>query len=174
MAVTIVKSNQTVPTISNDAYPGTDTFLFSVLQGTAFSIDVAFTLDDGAEPPVPVPITSVSASLSGGYTSVSFTTVDTNPLAYKIRVAGTFTNVLPGESYQLLLEDGSLVTVPISGLPSYRSITAWNLPTSLYTLLSNYSFNINSGVETVTMSQYVYWNINSAITAFKAVVAGGA
>ena len=95
MAVTIVKSNQTVPTISNDAYPGTDTYLFSVLQGTAFSIDVAFTLDDGAEPPVNVPITSVVPSLSGGYTSVSFTTVDTNPLAYKIRVAGTLTNVLP-------------------------------------------------------------------------------
>ncbi len=170
MAVTIVKSNQTVPTISNDAYPGTDTFLFSVLQGTAFSIDVAFTLDDGAEPPVAIPITSVVPSLSGGYSSVSFTTVDTNPSAYKIRVAGTFTNVLLGESYQLLLNDGSLVTVPVTGLPSYRSITAWNLPSSFSQLLTGYSFNINSGAAIVTMSQHVYWSLNSAITAFKSVV----
>jgi hypothetical protein len=172
MAVTIVKSNQTVPTLSNDAYPGTDTFLFSVLQGTAFSIDVAFTLDDGAIPPVNVPITSVVPSLSGGYGSVSFTTVDTNPSAYKIRVAGTFTNVLLGESYQLLLEDGSLVTVPVSGLPSYRSITAWNLPSVFSQLLTGYSFNINSGVATATMNQYVYWDLNSSITAFKSVVQG--
>lgn len=173
MAVTIVKSNATVPTISNDAYPGTDDHLFSVIQGTAFSIDVAFSLDDGAIPPVAVPITSISASLSGGYSSVSFTTIDTNPLAYKIRVAGTFTNVLTGESYQLLLNDGSLVTVPVTGLPSYRSITAWNLPTQLSKLLTEYSFSINSGATIVTMNQYVYWDLNSSVTAFKSVVAGG-
>ena len=103
MAVTITKTSITIPTISNDAYPGTDDYLFSVVQGTAFAIDVTFALDDGAEPPVDVPITSVTSSLSGGYNSVSFTVMDTNPLAYRVRVAGTLTNVLTGESYQLLL-----------------------------------------------------------------------
>jgi hypothetical protein len=173
MAVTITKTSITIPTISNDAYPGTDDYLFSVVQGTAFSIDVTFALDDGMVPPVPVPITSVSSSLSGGYTSVSFTVMDTNPLAYRVRVSGTLTNVLTGESYQLLLNDGSLTTVSVSSLPAYRSITAWNLPTELYKSINNYSFSLNSGAEVITMNQYVYWAIDPSITAFKAVVAGG-
>lgn len=173
MAVTVSKTSISIPTISNDAYPGTDDYLYSAVQGGAFSIDITFSLDDGAIPPVAVPITSISASLSGGYSSVSFTVMDTNPLAYRIRVAGTLSNVLTGESYQLLLNDGSLSTVSVSSLPAYRSIIAWNLPTELYKSISNYSFSINSGVETVTMNQYVYWNLDSAVTAFKSVVAGG-
>jgi hypothetical protein len=99
--------------------------------------------------------------------------MDTNPLAYRVRVSGTLTNVLTGESYQLLLNDGSLTTVSVSSLPAYRSITAWNLPTELYKSINNYSFSLNSGAEVITMNQYVYWAIDPSITAFKAVVAGG-
>lgn len=172
MAVTIALSNITVPTIPNDLYVAGPLALPSVYQGTPFSFDMTFTLDDDASPtPNIIPITTLTPSLLGGYVNASFTVINTNPSAYVLRVSGTISNALPGESYQLLLNDGSLATVPIGSVPSYLAITAWNLPTTLSDFPITYRFVLN-GTVTVQPVQYVYWNLTSALAAFKTVVAG--
>jgi hypothetical protein len=182
MAVTVTKSNATVPTIVNDDYvllPANNFFLFSVYQGTAFSMDLTFALFEGSEEfPTPAPIASITPSFST-YSSVTFTTIDTDPYAYKIRVQGNLTNVIVGESYDVLQEDRQIVQVPVSELPpKYAAIVEWNLPTffSAPVTINNYSFAVvgNSMItETVTMSQYVYWNAAGRIAQFEQAVAGG-
>jgi hypothetical protein len=173
MAVTISLSNLTVPTIPNDLYAPGPLALPSVYQGQAFSMDMTFVLDDDAAPtPAIVPITTLTPSLLGGYATASFTVISTNPSAYVLRVSGTITNALPGESYQLLLEDGSLTTVAVSSVPAYRAITAWNLPTIKSDFPITYRFVLN-GTVTVQPVQYVYWNLPVALTAFKSIVSGG-
>lgn len=175
MGVTIVKSNATVPSISGDAIPEADAFyLYSVYQNVPFSMDLTFSADDGQDPPSPIPITSVSSSLST-YGSVSFSTIDTNPYAYKIRVSGTITNAIPGEYYYILQDDNTIAQVSATAVPAlgYLAIVRWTLPTSFVTLMTdNYQFVLN-GYGTVNMSQYVYWNYDPAITQFQQVVAQG-
>jgi len=180
MPVTIVKSNATVPSISGDAIPSPDTlYLYSVYQNVAFSVDLTFSLDDGAEPPLPIAITSITSSLST-YGSVTFTTIDTDPYNYKIRVSGTITNALSGGDYYTILQSiNNLVQVPTSGVPAvgYLGVVEWYPPTSFVALISNsYQFTVNhsTGSEVVNMSQYVYWNYDPAIVQFKQVVAQGA
>ena len=186
MSVVIVKSNATVPTIVNDDYDElvlTNNYLFSVYQGTPFSIDLTFSLFEGTvEFPVAAPITSITPSFST-YSSITFTTIDTDPYAYTIRVQGNLTNVILNETYDVLLEDNSIVQLPSSELPAkYTAITAWNIPTFFSTpvTISNYSFIVVGESETeevitdtVTMSQYVYWNADGRIAQFELAVAGG-
>jgi hypothetical protein len=180
MIVTIVKSNATVPTIPGDNIPSPDTlFLYSVYQNVPFSIDLTFSLEDDADPAntVPVNINSVSSSLSD-FNSVTFSTIDSDPLAYKIRVSGTITDAIPGEYYNILNKDYQIVQVPASPSPvfDYLGIVRWGLPVLFQTLISNkYDFVLNytGGSETVEMSQYVYWGYDPAITQFKQVVSEG-
>lgn len=186
MAVIVTKSNATVPTITNDDYellPLINYYMFSVYQGTPFSMDLTFALFEGSEEfPTPAPITSITPSFST-YSSVTFTTLDTSPYAYKIRVQGNLTNVILGETYDVLLEDNSIVQLPSSELPSkYAAITAWNLPTTFSgpVTINNYSFAVVGEsvteapiTDTVVMSQYVYWNAAGRIAQFEAAVSGG-
>lgn len=183
--LTITQSNTTVPSVPNDQYSSlTQPALYSVFQTVPFSIDMTLSLNEvqEADPPtdpptpptlVPVPISSVNATFTT-YHSVSFTTLDTNPSAYKIRASGTITDTMPGESYDLLFANGTISTVPVTNLPSYRAIVKWNLPSSYSALISSYNFNINSGQYVATANQYVYWDFDTQIAHFKSVVAGGA
>jgi hypothetical protein len=174
VTINIVKSNQTVPSISNDQYAGEDNYLFSVYQSQPFSIDVTFSAPDGE-------ITSVTPSLGGGYLSVGFTTISSSVTNYTIRVSGTLTNALNAtETFQFVLNDGSLTTVPLDSIPTlYKSISRWNVPPVFYNLLTNYNFNIigtdgdGSFSESVQMSQYVYWVFQPSLTTFRAAVNGG-
>jgi hypothetical protein len=180
MPVTIVKSNATVPTIPNDNYDvlaNTSSYLFSVYQSVPFSMDLTFSLFEGPEEAlVPVPITSVNATFTG-YSSVTLTVANTDPLAYKIAVSGNLTNVIAGESYALLLEDGRTVNSPVNNLSDYVAVVGWNLPTPFSgpQEISTYAFTVSSNTSSqpVTMSQYVYWNFNTAVVNFKQAIAGG-
>ena len=179
MIVTIVKSNATVPTIPGDNIPSPDTFfLYSVYQNVPFSIDLTFSLEDDTDPAntVPVNINSISSSLSD-FNTVNFSTIDADPLAYKIRVNGAITDAISGEYYNILTNDYQIVQVPASP-PSfdYLGIVRWGLPNAFQFLMTNkYDFVINhtGGFENVEMSQYVYWGYDPAITQFKQVVSGG-
>lgn len=172
--ISIVKSNQTVPSIPNDQYAGEDNYLFSVYQNQSFSIDVTFSAAGGE-------IYSVTSSLGGGYTSVNFTTISSSATNYTIRVSGTLTNALnTTETFQFVLNDGSLTTVPLNSIPTlYKSISRWNVPPLFYNLLTNYNFNITgidgdgSFSESVQMSQYVYWGFQPSLVIFRSAVSGG-
>jgi len=174
MAVTIVKSNATVPTIPNDSYPGTNSYLFSVYQNVPFSMDLTFSLFDEIDPPGAIAITSVNSSFST-YSSVTFTVANTDPYAYKITVSGNLNNVITGESYILLLEDNTLLQAPVSNLPDYVAVVEWTLPGVYSQSISTYNFVVSDGVSNtnVNMSQYVYWNYEIGITNFRQDIAGG-
>jgi hypothetical protein len=180
MFVTVIKSNETVPTIPNDEYevvlaPGA--YLFSVYENLPFSIDLTFYLYDGTEEfPIPVEITSVNASFTT-YNTVTFTVADPDPFAYKITVNGNLTGIVGNETYSLLLANNSIVQASPTSLPDYLAVVGWNLPTSFSTPveISTYNFTVNSATtsELVTMSQYVYWNFNTGIVNFRQAIAGG-
>ena len=180
MPVTIVKSNATVPTIPNDNYdvlPSANAFLFSVYQDQPFSMDLTFSLFEGSEEfPVAVPIVSVNSSFST-YSNVTFVVANTDPYAYKITVNGNLANVITGESYNLLLEDGTTANASPSSLPDYVAVVGWNLPIpfSPPVTINNYSFVVtgNTVTENVAMSQYVYWSFNSGVVDFRQAIAGG-
>ena len=152
-------------------------YLFSVYENLPFSMDLTFSLNEGSEEfPIPVEITSVNASFTT-YNTVTFTVANTDPFAYTITVNGNLTGIVGNETYSLLLEDNSIVQASPTSLPQYLAVVDWNLPTSFSTPveISTYSFTVNSvsTSEVVTMSQYVYWNFNAGVVAFKIAIAGG-
>lgn len=183
------------PSIGGDLYSGdANTALYSVIQGRPFTIDVILTLqqefttpgEEGGEPTtnyVNVNITEVTSTLND-YGTVTFTTIDDDPEAFKIRVAGTLTGVIPGGTYDLVLPaspPGSNVfpTTTVSDVAkpgTYLAIYRW-IPTFIYWQLlpDNYEFVVNPDAEnqTKTMAQYVYWDWNQALQQFREVVAEG-
>lgn len=180
MAVTILKSNATVPTIPNDEYDfvvGPSGYLFSVYEDLPFSMDLTFSMYEGPEEsPTPVEITSVNASFTT-YNTVTFTVANTDPYAYTITVNGNLTGIVGNETYSLLLANNSIVQASPSSLSEYLAVVDWNLPSSFAAPveISTYSFEVNSAntTELVTMNQFVYWNSNTSVTNFRDAIAGG-
>jgi len=181
MPVTVTKSNATVPTIPNDEYDvlvDANNYLFSVYQNLPFSIDLTFAMtEEVANVTTNVAIVSVNSSFST-YSNVTFTVANTDPFAYKVTVSGNLTDVIGGESYALLLEDSRVINAPPSNLPDYLAVVGWNLPGSFSTpvLINTYSFAVTGNTvntETVTMSQYVYWNFDVGVVDFRDAIAEG-
>lgn len=184
-----------VPSIAGDLYTGnSNTALFSINQGQSFIIDVVLTFQEettttpegGGEPTTAftnIDITEVISTLEGGYGSPTFTVLDTDPIAYKIRITGPVTQVIAGGTYNVVLpaQPGSnnfpTAIVPDNAKPdSFLAIYGWS-PTQVYWQLlpNNYKFIVNPEVENEikTMSQYVYWSWNIALQQFKDIVSEG-
>lgn len=175
------------PSISGDLYTDdANTSLYSVIQGQQFTIDVVLTLQEesGGDPPTytNVNITEVQSSLQD-YGTVTFTTIDNDPEAFKIRITGALTGVVPGGTYGVVLPaaPGSNVfpTAVVSDAiqpDDVLAIYSW-APTLVYwqLLTNNYQFVVNPETENQqkTMSQYVYWGWTFALQQFKDLVSQG-
>lgn len=190
--VDIIKTAVVIPSPAGNQYPGTDAFLFSAVQNVQFIIDVTFKLyevtieppaEEGGEPTTirtQLPITEIDSSST--VQAVQYTVQDSDPNAYKIRITATLVNILPGETYTLVLPTNDptqgfpISTVSVGSLPQYVAIIRWTPPSSFSTLLTNaYSFIVNPESENVTVEfdQYVYWDINTGLSAFQTALAGG-
>ena len=189
--VDITKTAVVIPSPAGDQYPGTDTFLFSAIQNNQFIIDITFELYEITEVPpaeeggesttirTQLPITEINSSSI--VQNVQYTIQDNDPNAFTIRITATLVNILPGETYTLVLPTDDptkgfpISTVSVNSLPQYVAIIRWSPPSFFSTLLSNvYSFVVNPESENITVdfNQYVYWDINTSLSAFQAVLEG--
>jgi hypothetical protein len=168
-----------VPSIPGDLNPETDDYLSSVYQNSSFAVDITFSLSEEVTDPdtnetsaVPIPITSVIGILPRSTVNTSI--INTNPTAYKVRVSGTFTDVIGDDFYRILVSDsvGVITTSTVNVPAEYLALVGWIVPSIFWNTVS-YSFNINSGVASKTFTQYVYWNFEPGITNFTSVLNQG-
>jgi hypothetical protein len=190
--VEVVKTAVTIPSPAGNQYPGTDDYLFSAVQNVQYTIDLEINLfevtedppvEEGGEPVITttqLPVTDVQATST--VNNVQFTVLDDDPYAYTIRIVATLVNILPGETYTVVLPTNDPTQgfptsiVSVGSLPAYVAIVRWTPPSVFSTLLTNaYSFTVNPEVEDITynMNQYVYWDLDSALASFQTALAAG-
>jgi hypothetical protein len=183
-----------VPVIPGDLYfseegGASPNLLPSSMIGRPYILDLNLFLyldaGTGGEDPVliPEPITSVLSETPNN-TGVTFTVLNPNPLNYQIRLSGTITaefvstysfvtpEILPDGSFELI-ENVSTS----SNLPEYLALYRW-VPYSVlfYFYPIAFSFTANQGAASEairTFGQYVYYDWNSGISQFRAVLAAG-
>jgi len=193
-SLVITQTPINIPSIPGDLYAleeggGTPGLLPSSLVGQPYILDLNLFLyfdeGTGGETPIliPEPITSVLSETPDN-TGVTFTVLDPNPLSYQIRLSGTISaqfastysfvtpNILPDGSFGLIenISTGS-------SLPDYLALYKW-VPYSVlfYFYPIAFSFTVNQGAESEsvrTFGQYVYYDWNSGISQFRAVLAAG-
>ena len=183
-----------VPDIPGDLYfqedgSGSPGLFPSSLVGQPYVLDLnLFLYEDlgmGVDGPilVPEPITSVLSETPDN-TGVTFTVLDPDPLNYHIRLSGTISaqfastysfvtpNILPSGAFELI-ENVSTS----SNLPEYLALYKWVPYTVLFYFYAvAFSFTVNQGDAsevTRTFGQYVYYDWNSGISQFRAVLAAG-
>lgn len=183
-----------IPSIPGDLYfseegSGSPTLLPSSLVGQPYILDLNLFLyldaGTGGEDPIliPEPITSVLSETPDN-TGVTFTVLNPNPLNYQIRLSGTISAEF-ASTYSLvtpnILPDGSFGLIEnlstSSSLPEYLALYRW-VPYSVlfYLYPIAFSFTVNQGAESEairTFGQYVYYDWNSGISQFRAVLAAG-
>jgi len=196
----IAQTPVNVPYIDGDNRPTDDTgntVLYSVYASTSFTIDLQFTLYqiDEANPlsKTAVQIGELDYGLTGGYTGIAFTLLDSLPAENpRIRVSGSISggsiNIV--ENYRFVLDQETYpqVTTTSNQIPNnFLAIVQWyppfipngyflispNQSTGGYNFTAKSTINPSQNNDTVTMTQYVYWNYNPSITAFKQLVAQG-
>lgn len=166
MALTLTVTPITVPTVTGDDYTGAAGTLPSVVKGEAFEIDIKFEYTD--EMMVPWNITSIEPVLA--FTEAITTVVNSNPLAYTIRLSGTVTDIFTDEYYRFLLASGSFVQ-QTSAPTEWEVITKWKTPSVKFQNVTH-SFNIiaNEGSLLTTVTQYIYWTFQSGVEYFQTLV----
>ena len=192
-SLVITQTPINIPDIPGDLYfqeegIGSPGLLPSSLVGQPYILDLnlfLYNVEAGGEEPIltPEPITSVLSETPDN-TGVTFTVLDPNPLNYQIRLSGTISaefastysfvtlNILPDGSFGLI---ENLSTS--SSLPEYLALYRW-VPYSVlfYLYPIAFSFTANQGAESEairTFGQYVYYDWNSGISQFRAVLAAG-
>lgn len=189
-----------VPYIDGDNRPTDDTgntVLYSIYTAVPFTIDLQFTLyaiDDANQlNKTPLQIGTLNYELLGGYDGVTFTLLDTLPAENpRIRISGSLTggSVNISETYRFVLDEENYpeITVTPQQVPNnFLAIVEWiapSIPNGYFLISPNqqtgeYLFTANSysnptvEKDTLSMTQYVYWNFNPALAAFKQLVSQG-
>lgn len=188
-----------VPYIDGDNRPTDDTgntVLYSIYTAVPFTIDLQFTLyeiDVATSIRTALPIGDLDYELIGGYTGVTFTLLDTLPLENpRVRVSGSLTggSVNISETYRFVLDQENYpeVTTTPQQIPNdFLAIVEWiapSIPNGYFLISPNqltgeYLFTANSYInpsianDTLSMTQYVYWNFSPALAAFKQLVNQG-
>jgi hypothetical protein len=192
--LSVIQDPVDVPDIPGDLYfqddgSGDPSLFPSSSVGRPYVLDLNISLyqilgmgDDG---PVlePESITSVLSETPDN-TGVTFTVLDPDPLNYQIRVSGTISSQF-ASTYSFvtpdILPDGSFNLIEnvstSSNLPEYLALYRWDPFTVLFFFYPiAFSFTVNQGAASETIStfgQYVYYDWNSGVSQFRAVLAAG-
>ena len=157
MAVKITISN-TVNTVANDGEDGFDMLPF-FYQGASFSFDITFMADDGADPPSPLGITSVSLTESPVLTGVTMTIISNNPIAYVVRIRGPVTGAF-SESWDFIMPDLSLQQLPPNTTQNFLALVEWHSP-GVFSINSTWTFALGGYGNYSTGTKLLYSYTNS-------------
>ena len=157
--------------ITEDGSTAYSNFIPTVYEAATFSIDLQFqgSYASAAEPPV---ITLENA------TAVTLTTnlainglVATKPNVYTYRISGAYANAFTNSYYQFIMQDYSLKVLPPTTTEDWIALIRYQMP-SPTSIQKDILFTVTippdpllggaPTTETVTMSQWVFWNFASA------------
>lgn len=125
----------------------------------------------GATTPVPVTLVSYTAPFQGFVASQK----DVNT----IRITGTATQVFEGSTYDFLMPDNTVQTLPMNTDADFLTLVKWSPPAIKYKVVTHViTANVidpilGPSVMTFNLEQDVYWRLVPALQAFRSLLARG-
>jgi len=175
MAIRITKSNQSgfssVPGDETNSLEDLNNYLPTVLEETAFSIDLTF---DGAYTNLGattyLPATNNTSSFGWSAIGLTYTKIS----ASVARISGPITSPFTNQYYRFVLPDLSLQVLPKDTTTPFFSLEKYQMPSPVR-LMKTYTFNVtipadpilggSSTTETISLYQWVHWSYSTAVAA---------
>jgi len=168
--------------IAEDGSTAYSNFIPTVYEAATFSIDLQFqgSYASAATPPV---ITLENATAVTLTTDVAINgLVATKPNVYTYRISGAYANAFPNSYYQFIMQDYSLKVLPPTTTEDWIALIRYQMP-SPTSIQKDILFTVTippdpllggaPTTETVTMSQWVFWNFASARASIINLVSEG-
>lgn len=152
------------PDVPEDGTAGL--LLPTVREGQFFSVDITFfdkqiiaDPESGVESEIITPATEVEGDYNFDQYGLSLTIID----ADTVRLSGPIQDAFPDQYYRFVMPDLSLQIHPPNIDQPFFSLQKYKMPDPTYILLS-YGFIVTVGTpQEVTVSQWVYWDYQTAV-----------
>lgn len=156
-------------------------YLPSIYAGTAYSVDLQFTVVYDNPIGGGVLGTTIASNVTTTFNFAEFgmTAVKLNASTY--RISGTFSNAFPDEYYRFKLKDNNFQVLPANTTEDFLALIEYNMPQPVTTrkeMLFNVSapatFNGSPNINwPFTMYQWVIWRYQSAVASVQTLVNQG-
>ena len=162
------------PDFGDEVLTGSELRMPGVYEGSTFSIQAKYVYDDGVNVGLPTTVTVTSYTING-VVGPTLTAVGTDTLQFNGSVASIFT-----DNYFAFLMDrrGTIEQLPENTTKPYRALVEWHPPTVKtielsHVIVSTVGNGATSEINTTTIAQTVNWQLGTALTSFKALLAKG-
>jgi hypothetical protein len=162
------------PGFGDEVLTGSDLRIPGVYENSAFSIQLQYVYDDGVNIGVPSTVTVTSYTINGvvgpALTSSALDTLQMN---------GIIGSVFTDNYYEFLMDrNGTIEQLPENTTKPYRALVEWHPPTVKtfelsHIVVSSITNGFTTVINTTTIAQTVNWQLGSALTSFKALLAKG-
>lgn len=169
------------PTTSiNESLTGTVTSIYSGFD-IEYDIEFRYVESDNSETPSFIEGSVTNVNFLTDITELGLTATILTTSTYKI--SGQVNTVFGGEKFTFVMKDKTVKELPYPNNEDWFALVKYEKPTNTEEQLLSYGVDVewsinnfsltNTGTEIFTVTQYVYWSVDSAVSLIKNIVQSG-
>lgn len=175
MTVTVSLINPTgFPGLGDEELTGTELRIPGFYEGSTFSIQIQYVYNDGVNIGAPSTVTVTSYTING-VNGPPLTSVTTSTL----QMNGGSSTVFTDNYYAFLIDDrGTIQQLPENTTTPYIGLIEWHPPTIKtfelsHVITTSITNSFTTVINTTTIAQTVNWQLGTALTSFRTLLAKG-